>query len=150
MSISSDIKTWTVLVVDDEPDNLAVVEKVLTFHGARVLTAQDGRAGLDVLQRTRPTFILLDLSMATMDGWEMCKRIRENPVYSTLPVIALTAHAMDGDKERVMSAGFDGYMSKPYRLMTFLSDIQKCLQRIPPSRFLAYVAAGPMEREALN
>jgi CheY-like chemotaxis protein len=123
-------KEWTVLIVDDEPDNLSVAEKVLSFRGAKVHTATNGAEGLKVLEQVAPTFILMDLSMPRVDGWEMHRKVRENPRTAHIPVIALTAHAMEGDKERVMAAGFTGYIAKPFRLGTFFIEIEKCLQRV--------------------
>jgi two-component system cell cycle response regulator len=123
-------KEWTVLIVDDEPDNLSVAEKVLSFRGAKVHTATNGAEGLKVLEQIAPTFILMDLSMPRVDGWEMHRQVRENPRTTHIPVIALTAHAMEGDKERAMAAGFTGYIAKPFRLGTFFIEIEKCLQRV--------------------
>ena len=125
-----DAKDWIVLIVDDDPDNLSVAEKVLTFYGAKVHTAVDGRKGLEILkQLVKPTLILLDLSMPDMDGWEMMAALQKMPEKSTLPVIAVTAHAMPKDKERALSAGFDGYIIKPFMLHTFMDEIAKCLKR---------------------
>lgn len=125
-----DAKGWIVLIVDDDPDNLSVAEKVLTFYGAEVHTAVDGRKGLEILkQLVKPTLILLDLSMPDMDGWEMMAVLQKMPEKSTLPVIAVTAHAMPKDKERALSAGFDGYIIKPFMLHTFMEEIAKCLKR---------------------
>jgi len=126
--ISEEIKDWTVLIVDDEPDNLGVAQKVLLFNGADVHIARNGLEGLTILNDITPTFILLDLSMPEMDGWEMFEKVRTMPNLLTVPVIALTAHAMAGDKERVLEAGFDGYISKPFRINTLLDEIQKCLR----------------------
>lgn len=125
--INDNVKSWTTLIVDDEPDNLGVAQTVLSFYGARVHTATDGEEGLEILKTISPTFILLDLSMPKMDGWEMIKAVRENPAQRHIPVIALTAHVMEGDKERVLQAGFDGYISKPFRLVSFLTQIKQCL-----------------------
>ncbi len=129
MSISTDAKDWTVLIVDDEPDNLGVARKVLTFGGAQVHVARNGVEGLAVLDDIRPTFILLDLSMPEMDGWEMLKIVRGNDQMADIPIIALTAHAMSGDKERVLESGFNGYIAKPFRINSFIADIQKCLEQ---------------------
>ena len=124
------VKNWVVLVVDNEQDNISVVEKVLSFEGAKVYTALNGLEGLDVLEIVTPTFILLDLSMPVMDGWEMLAKVRANPVIAHLPVIALTAHAMDGDRDRTLEAGFDGYIAKPFRINTLLNTIQTSLDNI--------------------
>lgn len=125
--ISKDMHDWLVLIVDDEPDNVGVAQKVLSFNGAQVHVARNGREGLEKLEHLTPTFILLDLSMPEMDGWEMFERVRANPRITRLPVIALTAHAMAGDRERVIDAGFDGYIAKPFRIDSFLADIQAVL-----------------------
>jgi two-component system cell cycle response regulator DivK len=125
-----EVSGWTVLIVDDEPDNLAVASKVLTFGGARVYTAPNGVEGLKVLEEIIPSFILLDLSMPEMDGWDMFKHIRANPNTQQIPIIALTAHAMAGDRERVMEAGFDGYIAKPFRLSTFMAEILRCFREL--------------------
>ena len=127
---STETSRWVVLVVDDEPDNRAIAQKVLTFSGAKVHSAINGADGLKVLEVMLPSFILLDLSMPVMDGWEMFKQVRENPRTQHIPVIALTAHAMEGDRERVLRAGFDGYIAKPFRLSTFMSEILRCFREL--------------------
>jgi CheY-like chemotaxis protein len=124
------VKNWVVLAVDNEQDNISVVEKVLSFEGAKVYTALNGVEGLEVLEIVTPTFILLDLSMPVMDGWEMLAKVRANPITAHLPVIALTAHAMDGDRDRALEAGFDGYIAKPFRINTLLNTIQASLDNI--------------------
>jgi CheY-like chemotaxis protein len=124
------VQNWVVLVVDNEQDNISVVEKVLSFAGAKVYSAMNGIEGLNLLETVSPTFILLDLSMPQMDGWEMLEKLRANPIIKHLPVIALTAHAMDGDKDRAMEAGFDGYIAKPFRINTLLATIQEALDAI--------------------
>jgi len=130
MSIYEKAANWTVLIVDDELDNLIVAQELLSFYGARVLTAENGKEGLSVIENMLPTFILLDLSMPEMDGWEMLKHIRATPYWADLPVIALTAHAMVNDMERALAAGFDGYISKPFWLDTFWLEIERCLRPI--------------------
>lgn len=131
LSNNIDAKDWVVLIVDDDPDNLSVAEKVLTFYGAEVHTAVNGQNGLEVLKRlSNLTCILLDLSMPEMDGWEMIDAIRKAPAKPSLPIIAVTAHAMPKDKERALLAGFDGYIVKPFMLHTFMSEIEKCLKHI--------------------
>ncbi len=126
--VNMNMKTWSVLIVDDEPDNVGVAQKVLTFNGATVRVARNGVEGLKMLESFFPTFILLDLSMPEMDGWEMFRRVRQIDSLANTPIIALTAHAMSGDRERVMEAGFDGYIAKPFRIDSFLEDIGACLK----------------------
>ncbi len=115
--------TWSVLIVDDEPDNLEVVALYLDFIGATVKIARDGQEGLEMLKTFHPNLILLDLAMPKMDGWEMRAALRENPLARDVPTIALTAHAMPTDKDRVRDAGFDGYLAKPFSLPTLLTDL---------------------------
>ena len=127
--ISLDIKDWIVLIVDDELDNLGVAQKVLSYGGAVVHVARNGLEGLEVLKTIRPTFILLDLSMPEMDGWEMLRQVRADTNLGTIPMIALTAHAMSGDRERALEAGFDAYIAKPFRINSFMEDILACLSQ---------------------
>ncbi len=123
-----EVRSWRVLIVDDEPDNLGVSKAVLDFHGATTYVARDGKEGLDLLSQIMPTVVLLDLSMPQMDGWQLLKEIRATPRLAHLPVIAVTAHAMQGDRERVLQAGFDGYIPKPYRVATLVQDVKACLK----------------------
>jgi CheY-like chemotaxis protein len=127
--ISQTMSEWKVLIVDDEPDNVKVAQKILSYNGAEVQIARNGIEGIAALDVFMPTFILLDLSMPEMDGWEMLTRVRRNNTFKSTPVIALTAHAMSGDREKVMQAGFNGYIAKPFRLNSFLEDIQRCLSQ---------------------
>ncbi|MBI5931766.1 MAG: response regulator [Chloroflexi bacterium] len=120
---------WVVLVVDDEPDNLEVVATVLSFFGMTVKRATDGVQGLELLETITPTLILLDLAMPHMDGWRMFQIIRSMPHLQQVPVVALTAHAMIGDEERVLAAGFDGYLSKPVNLPTLVQDIEQAIAK---------------------
>jgi len=127
--ISQTMSEWKVLIVDDEPDNVKVAQKILSYSGAEVHIARNGLEGLTSLDVFMPTFILLDLSMPEMDGWEMLARLRCDNTFMHTPVIALTAHAMAGDREKVLDAGFNGYIAKPFRLDSFLEDIQRCLSQ---------------------
>lgn len=124
---SQDVTGWNVLVVDDQPDNIKVVQVALHFHGADVRTAQNGAQGLKILETFTPNLIILDLSMPEMTGWEMLEQLKANPQLAKIPVIALTAHAMDGDKERVLKAGFTGYIPKPFSVISIITDIKDIL-----------------------
>jgi CheY-like chemotaxis protein len=127
MANESDLSTWKVLIVDDNADNLAIAEQLLSFHGAEVRTAQSGTEGLQVLEDLDPTFILLDLTMPELDGWEMLKRIRARPQTFSTPVIALTGHAMQEELMEIKAAGFNGYITKPYLMANFLKSIKETL-----------------------
>ena len=122
-------KNWNILVVDDDEDNLSIASDTLGLFGATVHIAENGEEGLDAIHELRPTFVLLDLSMPVKDGWATLIEIRQNPEYADMPVIALTAHAMIGDKERAMEAGFDGYITKPFNIGTVLNEIKTCLRQ---------------------
>lgn len=120
----NDISTWQILVVDDEPDNLEVVSETLEFKGAMVRTAANGKEALDTLQSFVPNLILTDLSMPVMTGWEMRSRVKSSPALAGIPIIALSAHAIAGDAERALEAGFDGYLTKPVNIHTLVDDIR--------------------------
>jgi CheY-like chemotaxis protein len=121
---------WVALVVDDEVDNIGVAQKTLSYHGAKVYFARDGVDALNSLNRIEPTFVLLDISMPNMDGWETLRRIRADERLKLLPVIALTAHAMAGDEARMIQAGFDGYIAKPFDVFEFLPKIKAILANL--------------------
>jgi CheY-like chemotaxis protein len=129
--LTTQIAGWTVLVVDDEPDSLEVASTLLEMAGVVVLTARNGKDGLEQAKTHRPNFIISDLSMSEMSGWEMLKHLKEDVATQNIPVIALTAHAMRGDRERAVAAGFHNYLSKPLRPETFISDVLKLLVDIP-------------------
>ena len=129
MTNLDDVANWKVLLVEDDPDNVALAEQILAFYGAKVFTARNGVQGLALLETVTPTVILLDLSMPHMDGWEMAKKIRANSAIAHLPVIAVTAYAMQEDRERALANGFDGYIVKPYAIRTFIPEIQAWLAK---------------------
>jgi two-component system cell cycle response regulator DivK len=124
-----EIQSWKILVVDDDEDNRNVASQYLGFLGAEVHTAVNGETGLDALGSFEPTFILLDLSMPAMDGWEMHRRLRAEPRTANIPVIALTAHAMPEDADKAIACGFNGYITKPFLLDSLIADIKESLAR---------------------
>lgn len=122
------LASWCVVIIDDEPDNLDLVVETLAFFGATVHSSTNGESGLALVKTVNPNLILLDLSMPDVDGWEVQRRIREIPSVAKVPVVAMTAHAMVGDRERVMNAGFDGYMTKPIRVPNLINDIRAAIE----------------------
>ena len=122
-----DINSWQVLVVDDEPDNLEVVAETLEYLGAQVKTALNGQEALEALEAFMANLILTDLSMPVMDGWQMRANAKRNPAFAEVPIMALSAHAIVGDRERAIEAGFNGYITKPVNINTLLDDIRAAL-----------------------
>lgn len=105
-----------VLYVEDNDDNVYVVKNRLTRAGFTVLIATDGEQGVAMADTERPQLILMDLSLPVLDGWEAVRRIKAAPQSRHIPVIALTAHAMPGDREKAMAAGCDDFETKPVDL----------------------------------
>lgn len=118
---------WDVVVVDDEIDSLEVATRLLKFYGATVHTGMNGKEGLEVIRKVQPRFILSDLSMPEMDGWGMLYELKHSRETAAIPIFALTAHAMGGDRERAIMAGFHNYMTKPLTPATFMQDLLRLL-----------------------
>ncbi len=122
---------WDIVVIDDEEDSLEVAEIILLEYGANVHTASDGAQALRLVKTVKPRFVISDMSMPVMDGWGFIAAIREDAELAETPVIALTAHAMVGDRERALGVGFNNYLTKPLTVDTFMSDLVKLLIDIP-------------------
>ena len=122
---------WDIVVLDDEEDSLEVAEIILLEYGANVVTASDGEEGLEAVRKSKPRFVISDLSMPVMDGWGFISSMKADDTLKDIPVIALTAHAMVGDRERAVNAGFHNYLTKPLTVDTFMTDLVKLLIDIP-------------------
>jgi two-component system cell cycle response regulator DivK len=105
-----------ILVIEDNEDNMTLIMDVLLALKYTVLQATDGEKGVRMAEEERPDLILMDLSLPRIDGWTATRYIKDNPELKHIPIIALTAHAMIGDRERAIEAGCDDYMSKPLNL----------------------------------
>jgi CheY-like chemotaxis protein len=125
------LQNWKVVVVDDEPDSLEVAVRILRYYGADVHTASNGADGLSTIRSLRPKLVISDLSMPEMDGWGMLGELKLDRTTMEIPVIALTAHAMVGDRERAIMAGFHNYLTKPLTPATFMKDLLVLLTDIP-------------------
>jgi|SRR5690606_9604689 len=125
------LQGWEVVVIDDEPDSLEVASRILRFYGANVYTASNGKEGLELIRHHRPKFVISDLSMPVMDGWEMLFEIQQDRHIAQIPIIALTAHAMMGDRTRAIEAGFYNYLTKPLTPSTFMGDLLRLLMDVP-------------------
>ncbi len=117
-----------ILVVEDNRDNMTLIVDVLSSLDHDVLQAFDGQEGLEMAQKDKPELILMDLSLPLMDGWTATRRIKANPELKAIPVIALTAHAMVGDRERALEAGCDDYLTKPINLSDLVSKLNEFLE----------------------
>jgi CheY-like chemotaxis protein len=104
---------FRVLVVDDNPVSCELVREVLQSSGIEVVEAGSGLEALDTIRGSPPDLVLLDLRMPSMDGFSVLREIRQDPRLHRLRVLAFTAHAMRGDREKALAAGFDGYITKP-------------------------------------
>ncbi len=102
-----------ILIVDDNPLNMKLVSFLLAKRGYDVRCASDGEEALELLQKFRPTLILMDMQMPGIDGFELTRRLKADPATRGIVVIAVTAYAMKGDEQRVREAGCDGYLAKP-------------------------------------
>ncbi|MEB3198882.1 MAG: response regulator [Candidatus Sericytochromatia bacterium] len=112
-----------ILLVEDVEDNRALARFLLESQGVDVDEACTGREALEALGKRQPDLILMDLSLPDMDGWDATRSILTTPEWRNIPIVALTAHAMAGDRERVMAHGFRGYMSKPIDVSTFCDQV---------------------------
>lgn len=125
------LEGWDIVVVDDEPDSLEVAEIILDAFGANVRTGTNGLEGLNLVRQARPRFVISDISMPVLDGWGFIHELKSDQSLAEIPAIALTAHAMIGDRERAISAGFHNYLTKPLTAETFIYDLLKLLMDIP-------------------
>lgn len=117
-----------VLVVEDVDFNRDLLVQLLEDK-YQVIEAVDGQAGIELAKRERPELILMDLSLPVIDGWEVAKRLKANEELRSIPIIALTAHAMVGDQDKALAAGCDDYMAKPLDEDLLMAKIAKYLDR---------------------
>lgn len=114
-----------ILLVEDNEMNRDMLSRRLIRRGYEVVIATDGQQGVDLAGTVAPHVILMDMSLPVIDGWEATRRIKANDATKQIPVIALTAHAMAGDREQALAAGCDDYDTKPIDLARLLPKIEK-------------------------
>lgn len=116
-----------ILVVEDNQDNMTLISDILISLRYTVLQAVDGEQGIAMAVSERPDLILMDLSLPRVDGWTATRQIKADPALKDIPIIALTAHAMIGDRERALAAGCDDYVSKPINFRELASTLARHL-----------------------
>jgi two-component system cell cycle response regulator DivK len=119
----------SILIVDDNAQNLKLARVLLTAEGYAVETAVHAEAALWLLQTCTPRLILMDLQLPGMDGLELTRQLKSDPLHRGISIIAVTAYAMKGDEERALAAGCDGYMSKPIDTAALTRLVAACLAR---------------------
>lgn len=119
-----------ILIVEDNEMNRDMLSRRLERRGFAIVMAVDGQQGVDLTRSEKPDLVLMDMSLPVMDGWTATRTIKDDPELAKIPVIALTAHAMDGDREKAMAAGCDDYDTKPIELPRLLEKIGKFLPNV--------------------
>jgi CheY-like chemotaxis protein len=120
-----------ILLVEDNAMNMDMLSRRLARRGHEVILALDGADGIDKATQQHPDVILMDMSLPVVDGWEAARRIKSAPETRGIPILALTAHAMNGDRERALAAGCDDYDTKPIDLVRLVDKIDALLGRTP-------------------
>lgn len=116
-----------ILVVEDNAANLELVRYLLAFTGYMVWQARDGGQGIVLALQERPDLILCDLQMPVVDGYQVLAQLRQHAETADIPVVAVTAFSMPNDRQKVLTAGFNGYLSKPIEPETFVAQIEEFL-----------------------
>ncbi|HET9910049.1 MAG TPA: response regulator [Anaerolineales bacterium] len=119
----------TILYVEDNPENRLLVRRILLAENYKLLEAKNAFEAFEVLNSTTPDLILMDINMPDMDGYTLTTKIRSMPGLARVPILALTANVMRGDKEKTLEAGCDGYIQKPLDIDQLTREIEKFLKR---------------------
>jgi two-component system cell cycle response regulator DivK len=118
-----------VLVAEDNPVNRELLRELLENRGFSVIEACNGQEVLDMVEQSQPDVLLLDIGMPVLDGFAVIRQIRENPSLARLPVLAVTAYAMRDDRDNILHAGFDGYLSKPINARELANELERLLSK---------------------
>ncbi len=114
----------TILIIEDNEQNLYLVTFILEKHGYHVEAARDGQEGITLATRVRPDLILLDVQLPVMDGYAVARHLRSNPDLKETPIVAVTSYAMAGDREKAIESGCTGYIEKPIDPDTFMAQVE--------------------------
>ena len=123
--------TGNILLVEDHEDNRNIYRTILEHYGYRVFLAGDGEEGIRLAAEKQPDLILLDLDIPVRDGLDVARHLKGRDATSRFPIVALTAHAQQEDRERAAEAGFDGYLAKPVAPRKVLAEVQRFLAETP-------------------
>jgi two-component system, cell cycle response regulator DivK len=123
----------TILIVEDDPLNMKLIRDLMHFKGIGAIEAINGKQGVEKAAENIPDLILMDIQLPIMDGLQATQLIKSNPAIRHIPIIALTGNALDGDEKRMMDAGCDGYISKPFSLKIFFEVIDHFIHSAPHS-----------------
>jgi len=118
-----------ILIVEDDPRNLKLIRDLLQIRGYTTLEATDGKQGVDMARAKMPDLILMDIQMPVMDGFEATSILKADPVTKSITIVALTAFAMQGDREKCMESGFNDYITKPLDTRAFMTKIKEYLEK---------------------
>lgn len=118
----------TILHIEDNFENRILVRRILQFEGYQVVEAEDALEAMDILQSLQPDLILMDINMPGVDGYTLAARLKARPEFQSIPMVAITANALRGDKERSYQAGCDGYIEKPIDMDKLLEIVAYYLQ----------------------
>lgn len=119
-----------ILIVEDDPGNLKLIRDLLQIRGYTTLEATDGKQGVDMARAKMPDLILMDIQMPVMDGFEATSILKADPVTKSITIVALTAFAMQGDREKCIEAGFNDYITKPLDTRAFMTKIKEYLEKL--------------------
>jgi CheY-like chemotaxis protein len=120
-----------VLIAEDNAANRELFRELLEARGYSVIEACNGQEALQILNQTQPDILLLDIGMPVLDGFAVAKEVRANPKLVGLPILGVTAYAMQGDRERILNSGFDGYLSKPVDAKLLATELERLLNQRP-------------------
>ena len=117
----------TALIIEDNPDNMELISFILEKGGYEILKAETGEEGVEMTLKELPDFVILDIQLPGIDGYEVLHRIRKSEVDGSIPIIAVTSYAMSGDRERLLEAGCNGYIEKPIDPGKFIDQIREAI-----------------------
>jgi two-component system cell cycle response regulator DivK len=139
-----------ILIAEDNATNRELFRELLEARGYTVVEACDGTEALQMMEQVLPDILLLDIGMPVLDGFAVVRAIRESPRLAALPVLAVTAYAMQGDRERVLNSGFDGYLSKPINATSLAEELERLLSKRDDRNAVRSQVETELERKAAS